>query len=94
MEPFFGHPSSFLTPPKKAKLSLAGLIFPKIREVLFARYLILVDVYIDEQGDTIFFMSIKEVKNHRDGTRFFIPLQTSFFSQLRAKIAKTASIKT
>ena len=51
----FGDPSSFLTPSKKAKLSWA--YFPKIHEVLFARYLFLVDVYIDDQRDTTFFMS-------------------------------------
>ena len=75
----FRHPSSFLTPPKKAKLSWA--YFPQdsrgsVCDIFISSW----RLYWWTRWNYLFHV---EVKNHRDGTRFFIPLESSFFSQLR-----------
>lgn len=85
----FGDPSSFLTPSKKAKLSWA--YFPQDSRGFVCE--IVIFSWRLYWWTTWYYLFHVEVKNHRDGTRFFIPLETSFFSQLRAKISKTTSIK-
>lgn len=85
----FGDPSSFLTPSKKAKLSWA--YFPQDSRGFVCE--IVIFSWRLYWWTTWYYLFHVVVKNHRDGTRFFIPLETSFFSQLRAKISKTTSIK-
>ena len=81
----FGDRSSFLTPSKKANLSWA--YFPQdSRGFVCEIFIFSWRLY---WWTTWYYLFHVEVKNHRDGTRFFIPLETSFFSQLRAKISKT-----